>query len=78
MLRYLRAHPTALDPDTISFLSGALDVARLGKDFIRGDWGGLVMTDWPVVGSALLGLACWFGFLYLLLYLLSCQQACPP
>jgi hypothetical protein len=36
------------------------------------------MTDWPVVGSALLGLAFWFGFLYLLLYLLSLSATMPP
>jgi hypothetical protein len=52
--------------------------ARWGKDFIRGAWGGLVMTDWPVVGFTLLGLACWFGFLYLLLYLLSFSASMPP
>jgi hypothetical protein len=52
--------------------------ARWGKGFIRGAWGGLVMTDWPVVGFTLLGLACWFGFLYLLLYLLSFSASMPP
>jgi hypothetical protein len=49
-----------------------------GKDFIRGAWGGLAMTDGPVVGFTLLGLACWFGFLYLLLYLLSLSASMPP
>jgi hypothetical protein len=49
-----------------------------GKDFIRGAWGGLAMTDWPVVSFTLLGLACWFGFLYLLLYLLSLSASMPP
>ena len=32
------------------------------------------MTDWPVVGFALLGLACWFGFLYLVLCLHAFSQ----
>jgi hypothetical protein len=36
------------------------------------------MTDWPVVGSTLLGLAGWFGFLYLLLHLLSVSATMPP
>jgi hypothetical protein len=36
------------------------------------------MTDWPVVGFALLGLACWFGFLYLVLYLHALSAIMPP
>jgi hypothetical protein len=36
------------------------------------------MTDWPVVDFTLLGLTCWFGFLYLLLYLLSFSASMPP
>jgi hypothetical protein len=36
------------------------------------------MTDWPVVGLALLGLACWFGFLYLVLYLHALSAIMPP
>jgi hypothetical protein len=43
-----------------------------------GDRGELVMTDWPLVGSILLGLTAWFGFLYLLLYLLSLSATMPP
>jgi hypothetical protein len=35
------------------------------------------MTDWPLVGSILLGLTAWFGFLYLLLYLLSLSATMP-
>jgi hypothetical protein len=35
------------------------------------------MTDGPVVGFTFLGLACWFGFLYLLLYLLPISATVP-
>jgi hypothetical protein len=66
MVRYLRDHPTASAPNR----SGALDNVESGEDFItsRGDWGGLV----------LLGLLCWTGFLYLLLYRLSPLASMPP
>jgi hypothetical protein len=36
------------------------------------------MNDWRVVGFTLLGLSGWFGFLYLLLYLLSFSAIMPP
>jgi hypothetical protein len=43
---------------------------------IRGDGGtAMTETDWTAVGSALL-LACWFGFLLLLLYFLTATM--PP
>jgi hypothetical protein len=58
-----RAHWLSLNSDDHArALNGGPCVER-----IRGDLGGLAMTDWPVVGFALLGLACWFGFLYLVL-----------
>jgi hypothetical protein len=38
----------------------------------------VVMTDWPVVGFALLGLGCWFGFLYLVLDLHAFSDSMPP
>jgi hypothetical protein len=53
------------------------NVSPVGQGFLIGDWGGPVMTDWPVVGFTLLGLTCWFGFLYLLLYLLSFSASMP-
>ena len=34
-------------------------------------------TDWTAAGSALL-LACWFGFLCLLLYLRAFSDTMPP
>jgi hypothetical protein len=36
------------------------------------------MNAWPVVGFTFLGLACWFGFLCLLLYLLPISATMPP
>jgi hypothetical protein len=42
------------------------------------EWGyAMTKTDWTAARSALL-LACWFGFLYLLLYLHAFSDTMPP